>query len=93
MIIYAATGNEHKRQELSQLFAPNQIIIPKDKGIDFDPEENGNTFVDNTIIKATMLITKRIYWIILLVSWYLFFKIKNNNKAITDSMNMDITII
>ena len=55
MIIYAATGNEHKRQELSQLFAPNQIIIPKDKGIDFDPEENGNTFVDNTIIKAKAL--------------------------------------
>ena len=55
MIIYAATGNEHKRQELSQLFAPNTIVIPKDKGIDFDPEENGNTFVDNTIIKAKAL--------------------------------------
>ena len=53
MIIYAATGNEHKRQELSQLFAPHTIIIPKDKGIDFDPEENGNSFVENTIIKAT----------------------------------------
>lgn len=55
MIIYAATGNGHKRQELSQLFAPNTIVIPKDKGIDFDPEENGNTFVDNTIIKAKAL--------------------------------------
>ena len=55
MIIYAATGNEHKRQELSQLFAPHTIIIPKDKGIDFDPEENGNSFVENTIIKAKAL--------------------------------------
>lgn len=55
MEIYAATGNQHKKQELSQLFYPNQVVIPKDKGIDFDPMEDGNSFVENTIIKAKAL--------------------------------------
>lgn len=55
MEILAATGNLHKKMELSQLFAPNTIIIPKDKGIDFNPIENGNSFVENTIIKAKAL--------------------------------------
>ena len=55
MEIYAATGNQHKKEELSQLFYPNTITIPKDKGIDFDPVEDGNSFVENTIIKAKAL--------------------------------------
>ena len=55
MKIYAATGNIHKKQELSQLFSPSEIIIPKDEGIIFDPDENGNSFVENTVIKAKAL--------------------------------------
>lgn len=55
MKIYAATGNKHKKQELSQLFSPSEIIIPKDEGIIFDPDENGNSFVENTVIKAKAL--------------------------------------
>ena len=55
MKIYAATGNKHKKQELSQLFSPCEIIIPKDEGIIFDPDENGNSFVENTVIKAKAL--------------------------------------
>lgn len=55
MKIYAATGNQHKKVELSQLFYPHTIVIPKAEGIDFDPVENGNTFVENTIIKAKAL--------------------------------------
>lgn len=55
MIIYAATGNEHKRKELSALFSPARIVIPKDEGIDFNPLENGQTFTDNSLIKAKAL--------------------------------------
>ena len=53
MEIYVATGNEHKKQELAQLFSPHTII--KDKGIDFNPEENGTSFIENAIIKAKAL--------------------------------------
>lgn len=55
MNIYAATGNLHKKQELQQLFAPHTVSIPKDQGIAFDPEENGSSFVENSLIKAKAL--------------------------------------
>lgn len=34
---------------------PHQVRIPKDDGIDFDPLENGNDFVSNSLIKAKAL--------------------------------------
>ncbi len=55
MIIYAATGNLHKKQELQALFAPHTVSIPKDQGISFDPDENGQTFIENSLIKAKAL--------------------------------------
>ncbi|MBQ0166088.1 MAG: non-canonical purine NTP pyrophosphatase [Treponema sp.] len=55
MTIYAATGNLHKQKELQEILSPHLIRIPKDDGIDFDPEENGNDFVSNSLIKARTL--------------------------------------
>ena len=55
MTIFLATGNLHKKSEFAQIFTPNQILIPKDQDIDFDPEENGNSFVENSLIKARTL--------------------------------------
>ncbi len=55
MKIFVATGNLHKKKELSELFAPNEICIPADIGLDFNPEENGNTFIANSLIKAEAL--------------------------------------
>ncbi len=55
MIIFAATGNLHKKQELQALFAPHSVVIPKDNGIDFDPVEDGTSFVENSLIKAKAL--------------------------------------
>lgn len=55
MIIYAATGNLHKKKELQEILTPHQIKIPKDEGLEFDPVENGNDFVSNSLIKAKAL--------------------------------------
>ena len=55
MKILLASSNEHKRHEFSQLFAPHEILLPKDLGIRFDCEENGSTFQENAMIKARAL--------------------------------------
>lgn len=55
MTIFLASGNRHKQSEVAQIFKPNQILIPADKGIDFDPLENGTSFVENSLIKARAL--------------------------------------
>ncbi|MGN0730005.1 RdgB/HAM1 family non-canonical purine NTP pyrophosphatase [Treponema sp.] len=55
MKIYLATGNENKKREVSQLFPEHTIVIPKDEGIAFDPEETGSTFYENSLIKAKAL--------------------------------------
>ena len=55
MKILLASSNEHKRHEFSQLFAPHEILLPKDLGIQFDCEENGQTFLENAMIKAQAL--------------------------------------
>ena len=55
MKILAATNNEHKLREFSQILTPYgfEVISIKDAGIDIDPEENGKTFEENALIKAT----------------------------------------
>ena len=55
MKILAATNNEHKFREFSQILTPYgfEVISIKDAGIDIDPEENGKTFEENALIKAT----------------------------------------
>ena len=55
MKIYLATGNEHKKREMQRIFSDFEIVIPKDEGIDFDPEETGNSFFENSLIKAKSL--------------------------------------
>lgn len=55
MKIYLATGNENKRREIAELFPDCQITLPRDEGIAFAPDETGQTFLDNSLIKARAL--------------------------------------
>ena len=55
MRILLASSNEHKRHEIGQLFAPHEILLPKDLGIEFECDENGKTFLENAMIKANAL--------------------------------------
>ncbi len=55
MTIYLATGNKHKKDEMSQLCKGHTIKIPLDESIEFDPEETGLTFIENSLIKAKAL--------------------------------------
>ncbi len=55
MKIYLATNNNHKKAEIAKLFPEHTIVIPKDENIEFDPEETGSTFYENSIIKAKVL--------------------------------------
>lgn len=55
MEIFLASGNRHKQKELAFIFTPHTVLIPADIGFDFDPEENGSTFIENSIIKADAL--------------------------------------
>ncbi len=50
--IVMATNNKGKIEELSKMLTGFDVISQKDAGIDIDPEENGNTFIENAIIKA-----------------------------------------
>lgn len=55
MKIYLATGNMDKKRELSRILSGHEIVVPKDERIEFNPEENGNSFCENSIIKAKAL--------------------------------------
>ncbi len=55
MKIYLATGNKNKKKEMAELLPGFDIVIPSDEGIAFDPDETGNTFYENSIIKAKAL--------------------------------------
>jgi XTP/dITP diphosphohydrolase len=55
MTIWFATGNLHKRAELSGILPGHTIRIPGDIGIPFDPDETGSTFAENALIKAREL--------------------------------------
>lgn len=55
MTLYAATGNVHKQKELQKILTPHLIRIPEEDGIAFDPVEDGNDFVSNSLIKAKAL--------------------------------------
>ena len=49
-----ATNNVHKAQEFREILNPLgiEIVTPKDLGLNIDPEENGKTFRENSLIKA-----------------------------------------
>lgn len=55
MKIYLATSNKDKRREMAELLAGHTVVIPADEGIDFNPIEDGKTFMENSIIKARAL--------------------------------------
>lgn len=55
MEIYLATNNQHKKNEMEKLLPEFKILTPSDMGIQFDPEETGTTFYENSLIKAKAL--------------------------------------
>ena len=55
MKIYLATSNQNKKREIQEIFSQHQILTPKDAGIEFDPDETGTTFYENSLIKAKAL--------------------------------------
>ena len=55
MKIYLASSNKNKKREMSEIFPEHQIVTPTDEGISFDPEETGETFLENSLIKARAL--------------------------------------
>lgn len=56
MKLYLATGNKHKQKEMQEILPGYHIVIPADEGIDdFDPDETGDSFVENSLIKARAL--------------------------------------
>lgn len=55
MKLYFASGNDHKKKEMSRLLGGYVLTLPKEEGIAFDPDENGSSFIENAIIKAKAL--------------------------------------
>ena len=55
MKIYLATGNKNKKREMEQILSDHTILTPSDEGIDFNPDETGITFYENSLIKAKAL--------------------------------------
>ena len=62
MTIWFATGNIHKKKELSEILSAHieskigfELKIPADAGLIFDPNETWNSFLDNALIKAEAL--------------------------------------
>jgi len=50
-----ASNNGHKHDEFVRLFPGVRIVVPRDLGIAFDFEENGETFLANALGKALAL--------------------------------------
>ena len=50
-----ASGNKNKKREMQELFPEHTIVVPGDEGIDFNPDETGDSFYENSIIKAKAL--------------------------------------
>jgi XTP/dITP diphosphohydrolase len=59
MELLFASGNRHKAAEVEAILAlagmRRAIKLPIDFGLDFDPAENGRTFLENALIKARAL--------------------------------------
>ncbi|MCR5605563.1 MAG: non-canonical purine NTP pyrophosphatase [Treponema sp.] len=55
MKLYLATGNLHKKIEMARIFTGFDIVIPKEEGIVFNPDETGKSFFENSLIKAKAL--------------------------------------
>lgn len=55
MKIYLASENEGKKREIMAYFPHLEVISPKESQILFNPIEDGNSFLENTLIKAKFL--------------------------------------
>ncbi|HIV16752.1 MAG TPA: RdgB/HAM1 family non-canonical purine NTP pyrophosphatase [Candidatus Alectryocaccobium stercorigallinarum] len=60
MKIVFATGNEGKMKEVRQILSDLDmpVISMKETGVISEPEETGNSFEENAVIKAKALVTK-----------------------------------
>jgi XTP/dITP diphosphohydrolase len=64
MTLWFASGNINKKKELAEILAGikdlelkilTELKIPPEAGLHFDPEETGNSFLENALIKAAEL--------------------------------------
>ncbi|MCK5197702.1 MAG: RdgB/HAM1 family non-canonical purine NTP pyrophosphatase [Spirochaetales bacterium] len=55
MEIILASGNRHKLFELKEILEGHTLLLPEDIGIDFDFEETGNSYLENSYGKAFAL--------------------------------------
>lgn len=55
MKIYLASSNPHKLSEFQSMLKEYNLVLPCDEGISFSPEETGNNFFENSMIKAKAL--------------------------------------
>ncbi len=55
MKLLLASGNIHKKTEFERILAPHDILMPEDIGIEFKVHESGNTYLENSLIKAQYL--------------------------------------
>ena len=54
MTLWFASGNIHKKKELTEILGL-ELKIPKDAGLEFNPIESGSSFLENAMIKALEL--------------------------------------
>lgn len=50
--LVVATGNAHKLREIADIFTDFEVISQKQAGFDVEVEENGESFIENAVIKA-----------------------------------------
>ena len=55
MKLYFASGNDHKKKEMQALLGNVELVLPKEEGYEFDPVEDGTSFMENALIKARAL--------------------------------------
>ena len=56
MKIYFATGNSGKLREAREILGPSfEVLSPLDAGVEGEAEETGDTFIENSLLKAQFL--------------------------------------
>ena len=55
MKIIMASNNRNKLKELSEIVPEHDFVLPADIGIDFDFDETGSTYLENSLGKALAL--------------------------------------
>lgn len=55
MTILLASQNVHKKLEIAQILKGHTVLLPRDRGYEFELEETGDTFLENALAKARHL--------------------------------------